>query len=31
MWNVVTLLGVVVTVVTGLPVLVQLRKHPAAW
>ena len=28
MWNIVTVLGVVVMVVTGLPVIVQLRKHP---
>ena len=28
MWNIVTVLGVVVMVATGLPVLVQLRKHP---
>ena len=28
MWNVVTVLGLVVMVVTGLPVLAQLRQHP---
>ena len=28
MWNVVTVLGVVVMVATGLPVIAQLRRHP---
>ena len=28
MWNIVTVLGVVVMVVTGLPVIAQLRRHP---
>ena len=28
MWNIVTVLGVVVMVLTGIPVLAQLRRHP---
>jgi len=28
MWNIVTLLGIVVTVATGIPVFLQLRRHP---
>ena len=28
MWNITTLLGLVVTVVTGVPVFAQLRRHP---
>ena len=28
MWNIITLLGVPVMVITGLPVLIQLRRHP---
>ncbi len=28
MWNIITLLGLVVTVVTAVPVIAQLRRHP---
>jgi len=28
MWNIITVLGVVVMVLTGLPVIAQLRRHP---
>ena len=28
MWNIITLLGLIVTVATGIPVILQLRRHP---